>query len=150
MQNLLIDLKNHFAKALNDELGIMNKENESLNLERIKSFEVGYKDISQGNRNYPAFFVYNSGRSLDGYYTNEHIVMRLVLTAMDMSTLENLGYAYMDAIERTIRKDKSLGGAVLYPVDANITSVILGITYVINVEFDAVQDRGKWENENNE
>lgn len=148
MQNLLVNIKTYFSKALQEKIEIINKENENIRLDKIKSFEIGYKDIAQGLRNYPTFFIYNNGRTMDGYYTNEHIVIRLVLTNENMSTLEMQGYLYMDAIERAIRNDKSLGGSLLYPTEANITSVILGITYVINVEFDAVIDRGVWENGN--
>lgn len=145
MKNLLENIKSYFEHSLQDEIALINKSENKVVLDSVKSFDLGFKDLSQGLRNYPAFFVYNNGRTLDGFFTREHVVIRLVLNASDLGLLETKGYLYMDALERAIRKDRTLGGSILYGDEADITSVVIGNVYIITVEQDVTLDRKEWE-----
>lgn len=114
-----------------------------LNLQNIALWQSGFTGVLSGLQTYPGAILLVQRRSIsDSFTTSFSCVLGIGLSADDPNYLEEMGNAWEDILEESIRADYHLGESVLDTNEISIESSCTGNVYVIQMAFTVQIDIG--------
>lgn len=133
---LLVALKDYLQIRLNEKIANFSLKNDC-QLEKIKEFSIGYKDILTGLRDYPAIIILENKREIcDNYFNRLYLLVGFAFNTSDKEQLIEFGQYYKDIIQECLLEDNTFGGLC---IDSNNLIMEDGYTsdvFVISSEFN--------------
>ncbi len=116
---------------------------EELGIEDIATWDRGWNSVLSSLSAYPACLTFIDSKSLKDCYTTEYsLIIGIAVTSDDDEELEELGNAWADILEDSIRADWHLGEACL---DSSAGEISFGVTkgiYCIWMRLECAVDIG--------
>ena len=133
-----------YARLTSIATAIQSAANDYLedhNLPTIDTVTVGITEVLGDMSAYPALLVAEKGRSYESpYWTTYNLLIGVAVRHDDMSTLNELGESYVDAIEHALKHDCTLGGYAItsrmQPAEVGCVSGIYVAAFDIECDVD--------------